>query len=254
MPRYAGSSTFVRLPELRDVERCDVAILGAPFDGGVSFRPGARFGPMAVRQASRAIRPQYHPQFDVQPFADLQFADAGDVACNPYSIAESLAAIEARAGELLGPADGPHPVDGLDHDRRRPHHRLRAAEGSASPIRQGCAGSLRCPPRHLGHVLRRTVHPRHAISTCCRGRPVRHRGVDARRHPRPDLLAVRLHQRRRAGLLDHQLRRPASDSVSTRWLSESALASAIGRCICRSTSTCSTRPTHPAPAHRRSPV
>jgi agmatinase len=109
MPRYAGSSTFVRLPELGDVERCDFAILGAPFDGGVSFRPGARFGPMAIRQASRAIRPQYHPQ----PFADLQFADAGDVACNPYSIAESLAAIEARAGELLGPAEGPHPVDGL---------------------------------------------------------------------------------------------------------------------------------------------
>src|SRR3954462_9242210 len=76
MPRYAGSSTFGRLPELRDVGRCDIAILGAPFDGGVSFRPGARFGPMAVRQASRALRPQYHPQFDVQPFANLQFADA----------------------------------------------------------------------------------------------------------------------------------------------------------------------------------
>ena len=109
MPRYAGASTFVRLPELRDVDRCDIAILGAPFDGGVSFRPGARFGPMAVRQASRAIRPQYHPQFDVQPFADLQFADAGDVACNPYSIAESLAAIEARARRAPGPRRGPEP-------------------------------------------------------------------------------------------------------------------------------------------------
>lgn len=113
MPRFAGSSTFVRLPELRDVDRCHIAILGVPFDGGVSFRPGARFGPMAIRQASRAIRPQYHPQFDVQPFANLQFADAGDVACNPFSIAESLAAIEARAAELLGTADGPHPVEGL---------------------------------------------------------------------------------------------------------------------------------------------
>src|SRR5512144_1748565 len=49
MPRYAGASTFVRLPELGAVDRCQVAILGAPFDGGVSFRPGARFGPMAVR-------------------------------------------------------------------------------------------------------------------------------------------------------------------------------------------------------------
>jgi agmatinase len=113
MPRYAGASTFVRLPEIDAVDRCQVAILGAPFDGGVSFRPGARFGPMAVRQASRAIRPQYHPQFDVQPFASLQFADAGDVPCNPYSISESLAAIEARAAELLGPAEGPHPVEGL---------------------------------------------------------------------------------------------------------------------------------------------
>jgi agmatinase len=113
MPRYAGASTFVRLPELRDVDRCDIAILGAPFDGGVTFRPGARFGPVAVRQASRAIRPQYHPQFDVQPFANLQFADAGDVACNPFSIEESLAAIEGRAAELLGPADGPHQVGGL---------------------------------------------------------------------------------------------------------------------------------------------
>ena len=110
MPRYAGSSTFARLPELRDVPRCDVAIIGAPFDGGVSFRPGARFGPLAVRQASRALRPAYHPQFDVQPFAVMQVADAGDIACNPYSIADSLNAIEQRVNELLGPADGPHPV------------------------------------------------------------------------------------------------------------------------------------------------
>jgi agmatinase len=113
MPRYAGASTFVRLPDISDVQQCSVAILGVPFDGGVSFRPGARFGPMAIRQASRAIRPQYHPQFDVQPFATMQFADAGDVACSPYSIADSLVAIEHRASELLGPAEGPHPVDGI---------------------------------------------------------------------------------------------------------------------------------------------
>jgi agmatinase len=113
MPRFAGSATFMRAPELRDVSRCDVAVLGVPFDGGVSFRPGARFGPMAVRQASRALRPAYHPEYDVQPFAALQVVDVGDVACNPFSIQESLAAIEARAGELLGPADGPHPAGSL---------------------------------------------------------------------------------------------------------------------------------------------
>jgi agmatinase len=45
VPRFAGPSTFARLPELRDVARCDVAILGVPFDSGTSYRPGARFGP-----------------------------------------------------------------------------------------------------------------------------------------------------------------------------------------------------------------
>ena len=42
VPRYAGPSTFARLPELRDVESCDVAIVGVPFDSGTSYRPGAR--------------------------------------------------------------------------------------------------------------------------------------------------------------------------------------------------------------------
>ena len=61
VPRYAGPSTFARLPELRDVPRCDVAILGVPFDAGTSYRPGARFGPQAIRQASRRLRTRFHP-------------------------------------------------------------------------------------------------------------------------------------------------------------------------------------------------
>ena len=62
VPRYAGPSTFARLPELRDVNSCDIAILGIPFDSGTSYRPGARFGPQAIRQASRHLRTQYHPR------------------------------------------------------------------------------------------------------------------------------------------------------------------------------------------------
>ena len=50
VPRYAGASTFVRLPELRDTDRCDVRSLGMRFDSGVSFRPGARSGPHAIRE------------------------------------------------------------------------------------------------------------------------------------------------------------------------------------------------------------
>ncbi len=60
VPRFAGPDTFARLPRLSDVGRADVAVLGVPFDSGVSYRPGARFGPAAVRAGSKLLRP-YHP-------------------------------------------------------------------------------------------------------------------------------------------------------------------------------------------------
>ncbi len=100
VPRYAGPSTFCRLPELRDVPYCDVAILGIPFDSGTSYRPGARFGPQAIRQASRHLRTNFHPEYDTEPFKTIQVADAGDVACNPFSIEAAIAQIEAAADEI----------------------------------------------------------------------------------------------------------------------------------------------------------
>ncbi len=101
VPRFAGAATFCRLPELRDVPYCDVAILGVPFDAGTSYRPGARFGPQAIRQASRHLRTNFHPAYDTEPFRTLQVADAGDVACNPYNIAEAIGQIEAAAAEVF---------------------------------------------------------------------------------------------------------------------------------------------------------
>ena len=101
VPRYAGPSTFARLPELRDVEDCDVAIIGVPFDAGTSYRPGARFGPQSVRQASRQLRTNYHPNYDVEPFKVQQVADAGDIACNPFDIDEAIKKIEKGSTELL---------------------------------------------------------------------------------------------------------------------------------------------------------
>ena len=100
VPRYAGPSTFARLPELRDVENCDVAIVGVPFDAGTSYRPGARFGPQAVRQAARQLRTNYHPNYDVEPFVVQQVADAGDIACNPFNIEEAIQQIEDGATSL----------------------------------------------------------------------------------------------------------------------------------------------------------
>jgi agmatinase len=101
VPRFAGASTFARLPRVDEVSDFDVAILGAPFDGGVSYRPGARFGPSAVRQASRHLRPAYHPDVDVAPFRVLQAVDAGDVPCNPFDIDEALRQIADHAAELV---------------------------------------------------------------------------------------------------------------------------------------------------------
>ena len=99
VPRFAGPATFALLPRVDEVEKLDVAILGVPFDSGVSYRPGARFGPAHVRQSSRLLRP-YHPTLDVSPFAAQQVADAGDVPVNPFDIEEALGTVEAAAKAL----------------------------------------------------------------------------------------------------------------------------------------------------------
>ena len=104
VPRYAGLTTFARLPRLEDVGRAVIAVVGVPFDSGVSYRPGARFGPAHVRQSSRLLRP-FNPAQDVSPFATVQVADAGDIAANPFDIAAAITAIEAGADGLHARAE-----------------------------------------------------------------------------------------------------------------------------------------------------
>jgi len=94
-PRYAGIATFARLPRIEDVPRADIAIIGVPFDSGVSYRPGARVGPAHVREASRLLRP-YNPVQDVEPFSSQQIVDAGDIAANPFNTEEAVAQTEIR--------------------------------------------------------------------------------------------------------------------------------------------------------------
>jgi agmatinase len=100
VPRYGGEATFARLPRLDEVTEADVAILGVPFDSGVSYRPGARFGPSHIRESSRLLRP-YNPALQVPPFANQQVADAGDLSVNPFSIDEAISTIERGARSLL---------------------------------------------------------------------------------------------------------------------------------------------------------
>ncbi|MFJ2202510.1 agmatinase [Streptomyces violaceusniger] len=130
VPRFAGPATFARLPRLDEVSGADVAVVGVPFDGGVSYRPGARFGPAAVREASRLLRP-YHPGLDVSPFATQQVADAGDIAVNPFDIGEAIETIQDAANGLQ--ADGTRLVTiGGDHTIALPL--LRAAAQRYGPV------------------------------------------------------------------------------------------------------------------------
>lgn len=99
IPRYAGPATFALLPRLDQVSHADVAVVGIPFDTGVSYRPGARFGANHVRESSRLLRP-YNPAQDYSPFAAAQVADAGDMAVNPFNINEALEMIQDNALEL----------------------------------------------------------------------------------------------------------------------------------------------------------
>ena len=99
MPRYGGIATFALLPQLHEVNSADVAIVGVPFDSGVSYRPGARFGPSHVREASRLLRP-YNPATGTSPFATQQVVDAGDFAVNPFDIEEAISSITKSYDQL----------------------------------------------------------------------------------------------------------------------------------------------------------
>src|ERR671920_1989478 len=102
------------------------AVVGVPFDAGVSYRPGARFGPAHVRESSRLLRP-YNPAADVEPFARQQVVDAGDLAVNPFDIAEAIGQMETGARHLLERASRLVTIGG-DHTIALPLLRAVAAE------------------------------------------------------------------------------------------------------------------------------
>ena len=104
VPRFAGPDTFARLPRLDEVSRAAVAVVGIPFDSGVSYRPGARFGPAGIRAGSKLLRP-YHPYLDVEPWGLHQVADAGDLAVNPFDIRQAVGQVQEAATRLLETAD-----------------------------------------------------------------------------------------------------------------------------------------------------
>ena len=103
LPRFAGVPTFMRLPHLGpDDPRLDevqIGLVGVPWDGGTTNRPGPRHGPRAMRDASTMIRAQ-HAVTGMRPFETVNCADLGDVPPNPASLEDSLARITAFYARL----------------------------------------------------------------------------------------------------------------------------------------------------------
>jgi agmatinase len=98
--RFTGVPTFMRLPNITQPEELDIAIIGVPFDGGTTYRPGPRFGPRGVRAQSAIIRP-WNPVLRVNPFQKFRMADFGDLPVNPLSIEDTFRRIEQHLAPVL---------------------------------------------------------------------------------------------------------------------------------------------------------
>src|SRR3954464_3525357 len=131
-PRFTGPSTFARLPHVRTLEEVDVAVVGVPFDTGVTYRVGGRFGPNAVRAASVMLRP-YNANLDVKPFDVLSCVDFGDVSIVPGYTERSYAAIEAAVEPIVAAGVVPLLVGG-DHACTLPHLRATRSRGPVAVI------------------------------------------------------------------------------------------------------------------------
>ena len=113
LPMYVGMPTFSKLPYVPDPadlerRRPDVAIVGAPFDDAVSHRPGARFGPRAIREATYTTGSLHSLQLDVEPFEVLDVVDAGDANIAPAWLDRSHAMIYRKVRDVA--ATGAIPI------------------------------------------------------------------------------------------------------------------------------------------------
>lgn len=100
MPRCGGIATMMRLPQVENAKGLDACFVGVPFDLGTSNRTGARFGPRQIRSESVLLRP-YNMATRAAPFDSLRVADIGDVATNPYNLADSITRIEHAYDAIL---------------------------------------------------------------------------------------------------------------------------------------------------------
>ena len=115
-PRYSDIATFMRAPLIREIAGLDIALVGVPFDGGVTNRTGARHGPREMRNQSSLMRAIHHVS-RINPYALCSVADVGDVPfVHGFELASSLDDIEAffakihAAGAVPISAGGDHSI------------------------------------------------------------------------------------------------------------------------------------------------
>jgi agmatinase len=115
-PMFAGINTFLKSPyveNVRDIGRHDVAVVGAPFDMGTTYRSGARFGPQGVRRIS-ALYDQYSPDLGMDLLEEISIGDIGDIFVIPSNIEKTFDQIELGLGHILDAGAFPVVIGG-DH-------------------------------------------------------------------------------------------------------------------------------------------
>ena len=127
---FAGVASFLRRPYAKDVTGADLAISGIPFDQGVTHRPGARFGPRAIREASTLMAGDVPYGWDYSPLDALKVVDAGDMAFDYARPSEVPARIETHVAGLIGAAKGAILLGG-DHSVTLSSLRAHAAKHGA---------------------------------------------------------------------------------------------------------------------------
>jgi agmatinase len=131
--RFTGIGTFMRLPNVTDMTGVDAAFIGIPFDTAVTYRIGGRFGPSAIREASRLLRP-YNVEQDVEIFEHVSAVDAGDLAVIPGNVTASYEVIEKGLVPILDAAVVPLAIGG--------DHSITLGELRASAQRYGPVGLI----------------------------------------------------------------------------------------------------------------
>jgi len=160
-PRYVGIPTFFRSPWKEDLVDVDVGLIGVPFDGGVTNRPGSRHGPREVRNQSTLVRMK-NQATGVAPFDLCRVADIGDAwVPSPFELVQSHSAIQHAFERVVNAGIIPIAVGG-DHSVTLPIFRALAKNGSkfhhGAPFSRAVEEGLLDPKRTVQIGIRGTVN------------------------------------------------------------------------------------------------